>query len=61
MSKIPSLEQLLQDTEILMLIENKINGEVAKAVVEKDKQIADLQTQVDELTATILMGGSTNV
>ena len=39
----------------------QIESKVAIATAEKDKQIADLQTQVDELTATILMGGSANV
>ena len=59
--KIPSFQELFENTIIKQVIENKITEEIAIATAEKDKQIADLQTQVDELTATILMGGNANV
>lgn len=57
----PTFSWLFENNPIGAAISAEIESKVAAAVVEKDKQIADLQTQVDELTATILMGGSANV
>lgn len=40
------------------IIEGKINEEVGKVEAEKNKEIADLKTTIEGLTATILMGGN---
>lgn len=57
----PTFSWLFEDNPIGVAIRAEIESKVAIATTEKDKQIADLQTQVDELTATILMGGNANV
>lgn len=38
-------------------IENKISEEIEKATEEKDKEIQELKTTIDGLTASMLMGG----
>lgn len=57
----PTFSWLFENNPIGDAIRAEIQEKVAIATAEKDKQIADLQTQVDELTATILMGGNANV
>lgn len=57
----PTFSWLFEDNPIGAAIRAEIESKVAIATAEKDKQIADLQTQVDELTTAVLMGGSANV
>lgn len=40
------------------VIENKINDEVAKAKSERDLEVAELKKTIENLTATLLMGGN---
>lgn len=57
----PTFSWLFENNPIGAAIRSEIESKVAAAVVEKDKQIAELQTQLDTMAATILMGGNANV
>ena len=69
--KIPSFQELFENTIIKQVIENKITEEIAVATAEKDKQIAELKTEIDkqkQLNSQVLLelakikqGGVANV
>lgn len=55
---IPAFEELFETTAVQEVINVYVNKQVEKVRIEKDKEITELQTQLDTMAATILMGGA---
>lgn len=54
----PTFEELFSNTLVKEVIDVYVNKQVEKVRIEKDKEITELQTQLDTMAATILMGGA---
>lgn len=55
---IPAFEELFETTAVQEIIDIYVNKQVEKVRIEKEKEITELQTQLDTMAATILMGGA---
>lgn len=55
---IPAFEELFETTAVQEVIDVYVNKQVEKVRIEKEKEITELQTQLDTMAATILMGGA---
>lgn len=54
----PTFEELFSNTLVKEVIDEYVNKQVEKVRIEKEKEITELQTQLDTMAATILMGGA---
>lgn len=54
----PTFEELFSNTLVKQVIDEYVTQQVEKVKIEKDKEILDLQTQLDTMASTILMGGA---
>lgn len=53
----PTFEELFSNTLVKEVIDEYVNRQVEAIKTEKDTEIAELQTQLDTMAATILMPG----
>ena len=54
----PTFEELFSNTLVKEVFDEYVNKQVEKVRIEKEKEITELQTQLDTMAATILMGGA---